>query len=174
MKIQFIDPATDFSDGLAVIRAYHDSLLRHGRALLNLVTEIGDQSIDAKHAERLAWLYAYYQRATQLHHLDEERVLFPAIAGHGLLIDGMLERLALDHEEIEEAWRVLEIALNQFLDHHLAPDNLEEKIARFEKLQREHLLRENEDFLPQVERNLSPKQRKIMGLSMAAMRGKAR
>ncbi len=174
MQIRFHDPASDFSDGLAVIRAYHDSLLAQGRRLLELVSEIEAHGLDPERANRLAELYAYYQRANALHHQDEERALFPAVVGQDLLIDGMIERLGLDHEEIEEAWRVLEIDLKAMLAGHPAPPQLGEKTARFEKLQREHLLRENEDFLPRLERVLTAEQRGKMGHSMAAMRRKAR
>ncbi len=174
MQIRFHDPASDFSDGLAVIRAYHDSLLAQGRRLLELVSEIETHGLDAGRANRLAELYAYYQRANVLHHQDEERALFPAVVGRDLLIDGMIERLSLDHEEIEEAWRVLEIDLKAVLAGDPVPPQLTEKAARFEKRQREHLLRENEDFLPRVERNLSREQRARIGQAMVAMRRKIR
>ena len=174
MQIRFHDPASDFSDGLAVIRAYHDSLLTQGRRLLELVSKIETHGIDPERANRLAELYAYYQRANILHHQDEERALFPAVVGRDLLVDGMIERLGLDHEEIEEAWRVLEIDLKAMLAGHPAPPQLGEKTARFEKLQREHLLRENEDFLPRLEGQLSRERREHIGRTMAAMRRRHR
>ncbi len=37
MEFRFIDPATDFSDGLRVIEVYHEDLLKRGQALLVLV-----------------------------------------------------------------------------------------------------------------------------------------
>jgi len=171
VQIQFIDPAQDFADGLEVIRTYHTSLLQHGQTLLGLVREIEEQGIDAGRANCLTELYAYYQRANRLHHQDEERALFPAVVGKNLLIDSMIERLSLDHEEIEESWRVLEIALKEILKRQTIPGHLHEKAARFEKLQREHLQRENEDFLPQLAVILEERQRQAMGQVMAAMRG---
>ncbi len=173
MQIHFSDPANVFSDGLKVIQSYHDSLLEHGHRLLDLVNEIEQQGIDTERANRLAELYAYYQRATTLHHQDEERVLFPSLVGRDILIDGMIERLTLDHEEIEEAWRVLEISLKEILEHHCLSDQLVERTARFEKLQRLHLIRENEDFLPRMVKVLDEHQRQEMGRKMAAMRRKS-
>ena len=41
----------------------------------------------------------------------------------------------------------------------------------FEKIQREHLLRENEDFLAKIETTLGPAQLIEMGGKMAALRG---
>ena len=170
MQIRFIDPATNFSDGIKVIRAYHDHLLEQGQRLLELISAIEAQGVDADRASHLAGLYAYYQRANVLHHQDEERALFPAIIGQDLLIDGMIERLTLDHEEIEESWRVLEIDLKAILECREVPDQLGVKAARFEKLQREHLIRENEDFLPLLEKRLTPAQRIEMGRVMASIR----
>ncbi len=172
MKIQFTDPATDFSDGLEVIRAYHDHLLAQGHRLLQEIQAIEAHGLDADRANRLARLYADYQRTTVLHHQDEERILFPAIVGHDLLIDGMIERLTLDHGEIEESWRVLEIDLKALLYQHRLQEQLLEKAERFEKLQREHLTRENEDFLPRLLRLLNPNQRRNMGKTMAMMRNR--
>jgi hypothetical protein len=37
----------------------------------------------------------------------EERALFPFIVNKSFLTDGMIERLALDHEEIDAHWAKL-------------------------------------------------------------------
>lgn len=125
--------------------------------------------VDAHRAGRLAELYTYYRRANV--HQDEERALFPAVISQDLLSDGMIERLVLDHEEIKETWRVLEIVLNGILEHFRVPEQLKEKAVRFDKFKREHLLRENEDFVPRLEKCLDTKQRQTMGQVMAAMLG---
>lgn len=170
MKIRFIDPAEDFTDRLAVIFSYHASFLSVGRQLLELIPEIA-QEIDEARALRLAEIYAFYQRANFLHHLDEERALFPRMVGQDLMLDGMIERLALDHEEIEEAWRVLDLDLKEILTHHRVPEAIAAKAVRFEQLQRAHLERENEDFLPRLEVHLTPIQRQQIAAAMARMRG---
>ncbi len=171
MQIRFCDPAADFTDAIEVIRRYHDSFLAQGFQLLKLVAEIESQGLNGERACRLAELYAFYQRANLLHHQDEEKALFPKVVGCDLMLDGMLERLTLDHIEIEEAWRVLTIDLKEILEKHLVPEAVTGKAARFEQLQREHLMRENEDFLPRLAAKLTTGQRRQAAAAMARMRG---
>ncbi len=74
------------------------------------------------------------------------------------LIDGMLERLTLDHEKIEEAREALAKRLSQ--PEQMSDFGEMQTLAReFEKVLREHLTRENEDFLPPIEALLGAEQR---------------
>lgn len=171
MKIRFQEPAEDFTDGIEVICRYHDSFLAQGLRLLELVAEIEQISLNEERAFRLAELYVFYQQANRLHHQDEEKALFPAVVGRDLLLDGMLERLTLDHLEIEEAWQVLTQDLQAILSQHRVPKTITVKAARFEKLQREHLVRENEDFLPRLAAGLTSGQRQQAAEAMAKIRG---
>lgn len=170
MEIRFIDPSGDFSNGIKVLHAYHESLLEHGALLVELASDIHRDGISEAKANRAIELHCYYTRANSLHHQDEEKALFPLILNRNLLIDGMIERLTLDHEEIETVWLAIS---KQIRD----PENLNstwlllEKIREFERLQREHLIRENEDFLPTVEKTLSSSEQHILGRLMAKMRG---
>ncbi|MGH8594702.1 MAG: hemerythrin domain-containing protein [Gammaproteobacteria bacterium] len=104
MRFQFVEPAEDFSDGLKVLYSYHEQFLERGRDLLDLVDRIQSDGMTEDHAYQCVHLHCYYQRANPLHHQDEERVLFPLIVQRSFLVDGMIERLALDHQEMEEAW----------------------------------------------------------------------
>ncbi len=171
MQIRFCDPAADFTDAIEVIRCYHDSFLTQGFKLLKLVAEIKSQGLSEERAFRLAKCYVFYQRANLLHHQDEEKALFPAVVGRDLMLDGMLERLTLDHIEIEEAWQVLTLDLKEILEKHRVPEAVTDKAARFEQLQREHLMRENADFLPRVEKLLATGKRLEAAAAMARMRG---
>ncbi|MDQ3959626.1 MAG: hypothetical protein M3255_04915, partial [Pseudomonadota bacterium] len=75
--LAFIDPASDFSDGLQVLQAYHGSFLQHGRQLLALVEAIVAQGLDEQRALEAGHLSRYYAEITRLHHRDEERIVFP-------------------------------------------------------------------------------------------------
>mgnify|MGYP003865193839 FL=1 len=81
----------------------------------------------------------------------------------------MIERLMLDHEEIEKAWSLLAVQLKQ---PEAIKDfaRLQVLAIEFEKLQREHLTREDEDFSPQVKAVLSNEQRTQIGAKMAELR----
>ncbi|MGH8603107.1 MAG: hypothetical protein ACREXR_10155, partial [Gammaproteobacteria bacterium] len=76
---------------------------------------------------------------------------------------------ALDHQEIEEAWDELARIIGcpeQIADRQ----KLKQRLLEFEKLQRKHVTRENEDFFPAIEEWLIPEQRTEMGSKMASMR----
>ena len=62
---------------------------------------LAQQGLDEAGTAEAVRLAEWYEKAMPLHHRDEERALFPRIVNRSFLIDGMIERLALDHDEIE-------------------------------------------------------------------------
>lgn len=169
MEFKYEEPINDFSNGLAVLKSYHEAFLKRGVRLLTLIEEIKQSGINETCANQCMEMYWHYQHANHLHHQDEEQALFPALLGTSALIDGMMERLLLDHEEIEKVWTLLEQQLSQ-------PDKITDfagllALAKdFEHLQREHLTREDEDFLPKVKAILTTEQTKQIGGKMAELR----
>ncbi len=169
MEFRFIDPATDFSNGLQVIQNYHDDFLNRGKALITLVDTLRLEGMSETLANQCINSHCHYTHACLLHHQDEEKGLFPLIVNQSPLIDGMLERLTLDHEEIEEEWEALGSRLSQ--PEHIRDFGELQTLARaFEKVLREHLTRENEDFLPQINALLTPEQRLESGEIMQQLR----
>ena len=70
--------------------------------------------------------------------------------GQDLILDGMIERLTLDHEEIEQWWA--ELAGFLPTPEKISDTDRPVEVAfQCERLQREHLTRESEHFLPRVE-----------------------
>jgi hemerythrin-like domain-containing protein len=114
-------------------------------------------------------LSRYYAEITRLHHRDEERIVFPLILNKSFVIDGMIERLALDHEDIEAAWAELHGAL-QAPECIMSSEQSLTWARRFERGLREHIEREDLDFFPEIERWLSPDQRAEAGRRMAQLR----
>ena len=169
MEIRFIDPATDFSNGLEVIRAYHRNLLAKGQELLSLVEDLATGGMTKELAEQCIAIHCHYARTTILHHQDEEKGLFPVIIRKSPLIDGMIERLAIDHGEIEEAWEEVSELLGK-PEQLTDVETLKQRVGIFEKLLREHLTREDEDFLPQIELLVDSEQLRKMGGRMAKLR----
>jgi len=169
MEFKFTDPATDFSSGLQVITDYHQDFLTRGVQLVELAKEIKKQGMTEQLANQCMNMYCHYSHATNLHHKDEEEALFPLLVDQSSLIIGMIERLIMDHEEIEESWAALSSRLchpeniNNF-DHflHLA--------IEFEKILRDHLTREDEDFSPVIKTLLSDDQLKLAGTKMSEIR----
>jgi len=169
MKFQFIDPATNFSNGLTVIKDYHQSLLQKGSDLLLIIEEIKQQGINEVLANRCIELHCFYFHANRLHHLDEELAIFPLLENQSELYKGMTDLLIQDHEEIEYNWQSLAPILAN--PERIKDKNTLQKLAiDFEKNQREHLKREEEDFLPKIGLLLSPIEKQQAGKKMAELR----
>ncbi len=169
MEFRFIDPVEDFSNGLVALKTYHEDILQTGEKLLKLVDEIKQHGINQDLAIQCMNLYCYYEHANHLHHQDEEQALFPLLIGKSPLVDGMMERLILDHEEIEKAWKLLaeKLCKPELISNY---DELIDLAKDFEKQQREHLTREDEDFSPKVKEIINDDQVKHVGQKMAQLR----
>jgi len=72
MEFKYTDPASEFGDGLAVIRAYHDNLLVTGERLLKLSFKISHHGVGEAAAIEAIDLHQHYTRANTLHHADED------------------------------------------------------------------------------------------------------
>ena len=81
----------------------------------------------------------------------------------------MMDLLTHDHEEIEYDWQLLAQMLGK--PEGISDNNEFQTLAiAFEKKQREHLKREEEDFLPKIELILSLTQKQEAGKKMLALR----
>jgi len=169
MEFKFTDPATNFSDGLQVLTVYHQDFLARGTQLVALANTIKQQGMTEDLANQCMDMYCHYSHATHLHHKDEEEGLFPILVDQSSLVIGMIERLMLDHEEIEKSWSALSSRLSNpeqitNFDHFL------HLTIEFEKILREHLIREDEDFLPPIKKILTTEQLKEAGKKMSEIR----
>jgi len=169
MEFKYIDPATDFSNGLQVITDYHQDFLAKGVELVELAENIKKQGMTEQLANKCMNMYCHYSHATILHHKDEEEALFPLLVDQSSLIIGMIERLIMDHEEIEGSWTELSTRLNH-PENITNVDHFLHLTIEFEKTLREHLTREDEDFSPQIKNILSAEQLKLAGKKMAEIR----
>ena len=167
----FADPAIDFSDGLKILLAYHERFLVEGQRLMAFAATVAQKGLDEAGAAEALRLAEWYETAMPLHHRDEERALFPRIVNRSFLIDGMIERLALDHDEIEALWGEL-APLLRHPEEIANPKRLSQVAHPFEKFLREHIVRENEDFFPKLEALLASDRRREIGLDMARLRGR--
>lgn len=169
MEFKYKEPVNGFNDGLVVLKTYHEDFLERGKQLLQLVANLKEHGMNEDYANQCMEAYCHYAHATHLHHQDEEQSLFPLLLGNSALVDGMIERLMMDHEEIEDAWKLIANQLKQ-PETITNFDALENSTINFEKLLREHLTREDEDFSPHAQAILNAKQRAESGEKMAEMR----
>jgi hemerythrin-like domain-containing protein len=168
MEFKYTDPATDFSNGLVVLKTYHEDFLARGVGLLGLVDKIKQQGMNESLANQCIATLCHYDHANYLHHQDEEQALFPLLIGQSILLDGMIERLLMDHEKIEKSWALLAEKLSS--PEQIKYSQLKYLAEDFEKIQREHLTREDEDFSPKAKEILSPEQIQLAGKKMAELR----
>ncbi|MCK5828795.1 MAG: hemerythrin domain-containing protein [Methylococcales bacterium] len=169
MEFKFTDPATDFSSGLQVITDYHQDFLARGLQLVELTKTIQKQGMTEDLANQCMDMYCHYSHATILHHKDEEEGLFPLLVDQSSLVIGMIERLIMDHEEIEESWAALSSRLSNPQDITNF-DHLVHLTVEFEKILRDHLTREDEDFSPQIKKLLTAEQLEEAGKKMSKLR----
>lgn len=169
MEFKYIDPATDFSNGLQVITDYHQDFLARGTKLVELAEKIKKQGMTEELAYQCMDMYCHYSHATILHHKDEEEALFPLLSDNSSLIIGMMERLIMDHEEIETSWAALSSRLSH-PENITNTDHFLHLTIEFEKILRDHLTREDEDFSPQIKKILSAEQMELAGKKMLELR----
>jgi len=169
MEFKFTDPAKNFSNGLQVLQDYHQDFLVRGEYLVTLAKQIKQQGMNEDLANQCMAMYCHYSHATHLHHKDEEEALFPLLVNQSSLIIGMIERLMLDHEEIETVWNELAKRLSN-PEKITNVDHLLHQAIAFEKILRDHLTREDEDFSPQIKKILTTDQIAQAGGKMAELR----
>lgn len=169
MEFKFTDPATDFSNGLQVIMDYHQDFLARGIQLVALAKKIKQLGMTEGLANQCMDMYCHYSHATLLHHKDEEEGLFPLLVDQSNLVIGMIERLIMDHEEIEVSWEALSTRLSK-PEKITNFDHLLHLTIEFEKILREHLTREDEDFSPLIKKILTTEQLKQAGQKMSELR----
>jgi len=169
IEFNYKDPASQFDNGLQILELYHQTFLETGQQLIILTNQISQQGINASLANQCMELFCFYSHALYLHHQDEEQALFPLLVDQSSLIIGMIERLMMDHGEIEETWKQLASQLGR-------PENIRhielflEQAITFEKLLREHLIREDKDFSPLIKNLLSEQQIEQAGQKMFQLR----
>jgi len=169
MEFKFTDPVTDFSNGLQVIQEYHQDFLARGIQLVELANKIKQQGMSEDLANQCINMYCHYSHATHLHHKDEEEALFPVLVDQSSLVLGMIERLMIDHEEIETSWEALSTQLSN-PEQITNFDDFVQLTIEFEKILRDHLTREDEDFSPKIKEILSASQIKQIGEKMSEIR----
>jgi hemerythrin-like domain-containing protein len=169
---QYIEPLQDFSDGLAVLKAYHERMLGCCEALRTLARQAETETWQEGFDVLAAGVVGFLSVATALHHRDEERALFPELVDAPGLMALMVERLEEDHDELERLWARLEPLLSEPGSIAGTP-GFARRARRFAQLLQWHIEREDENFFPEVEKALTGGQRRRIGAAMAQLRDEA-
>jgi pyridoxamine 5'-phosphate oxidase len=143
-----------FDEPLALLRACHKNITDHCERLENLIHNI----------------VRYFSTSALLHHRDEEEDLFPRLNRQSIRIAELIRDLKQEHEKLDQLWEIISPELKKLPDDKFS-DNFLQASNEFCTLSRQHVTRENMEFLPLAANSLSELELKDIGESMAARRG---
>ncbi len=159
---QLTDELPGFDDPIGLLRACHDRMLAH--------IELLEGMLDTADASAAQQVVRYFTTSAPLHHRDEEEDLFPRLNRQSIRIAELIFSLKKEHEQLDRLWEQLAPVLRK-----LPPDGLDDDVIgqarEFCRLNREHIQRENSEFLPLAASSLSRQQLDAVGEAMAARRG---
>jgi hemerythrin-like domain-containing protein len=159
-----------FDEPLALLRACHQNILDHCDRLEALIVHTEAQGIDDEARKAARDIVRYFSSSAQLHHRDEEEDLFPRLNRQSLKIAELIRDLKQEHTQLEQLWETMVPELKQLPDGHFSDDFLQAS-REFCTLNRQHVSRENMEFLPLAASSLSQLELADIGESMAERRG---
>lgn len=159
-----------FDEPLALLRACHTKILAHCDLLERAITQLAENKEDEEARSAARKVVTYFSTSARLHHLDEENDLFPLLARQSLKLADLIHLLKQEHEQLDALWQVLEPGLKQLPDE-TGFDAFTENAMTFCQLSRQHVKRENMEFLPLAASSLNSQQLKDIGIAMAGRRG---
>jgi hemerythrin-like domain-containing protein len=156
------EPLPGFDDPLGLLRACHRKMLAHCDLLEGLLSE--PDPATARQVQR------YFSTSAVTHHRDEEQDLFPRLNRQSMKLADLVHRLKQEHAELDRLWARIATGLHQLQQSRDDPAFVE-AVQAYCTLTREHIRRENTEFLPLAASSLSHAALGEIGESMAARRG---
>jgi hemerythrin-like domain-containing protein len=163
-------------DGFDVLDATHrQTMLELGKlaALLSHLDSGGPDEVARAMAREIV---GFFSTTARQHHQDEEKHVFPALAGSGDPdIVQAVARLRQDHGWLEEDWVELEPQLDAIASGQSWPDaaTLREGAEIFVALSLDHVALEETFIYPEARSRLAAGERREMGREMSARRRQA-
>ncbi len=151
-----------FDDPIGLLRACHKKMLAHCELLEGLLTDP-----DPAAAQQVL---RYFSTNAVTHHQDEEEDLFPRLNRQSMKLADLVHRLKKDHVELDRLWSGIAAGLRQ-LSQARGDPAFSEAVQVFCALSRDHIARENTEFLPLASSSLSSMALGEIGEAMAARRG---
>ena len=159
-----------FDEPLALLRACHKNILDQCDRLEKLITHIDAQGIDDEARKAARNIVRYFSTSALLHHRDEEEDLFPRLNRQSIKIAELIRDLKQEHTKLDVLWESISPELKKLPDDNFS-DNFLQASSEFCTLSRQHVNRENKEFLPLAANSLSELELTDIGESMAARRG---
>ena len=164
------DELPGFDEPLALLRACHKNILACCDRLEALLVHIDEQGIDNEARKAARDIVHYFSSSARLHHRDEEEDLFPRLNRQSLKIAELIRDLKQEHTRLDQLWENLVTELKPLPEKHFSEGFLQAS-REFCTLSRQHVHRENMEFLPLAASSLSQLDLGEIGESMAARRG---
>ncbi len=164
------DDLPGFDDPLALLRVCHEKILAHCDLLEGLVTHMVEFGPDAEACKTAERITRYFSTSAELHHRDDEEDLFPRLNRQSLKIAELVHVLKKEHEQLETLWGALSPDLKRLPGEGFSKE-FTSAADDFCSLYRQHIERENMEFLPLVANSLSQQELTEIGESMAVRRG---
>ena len=165
------EPVPDFSDPLGLLAACHRRMLDFCELLGRMPTHIAMYGIDGEVTDAAWRIMHYFDTAAVLHHLDEERDLFPLLAKQTTLAP-LIDRLQSQHRELECRWQTLASQLRQIPSGTFEAAAFRDAAERYRDACREHIDREESQLLPAAQACLDSHELRALGHAMAVRRGR--
>jgi hemerythrin-like domain-containing protein len=159
-----------FDEPLALLRACHSIILAHCDRLEALLVHIDEQGVDGEARTAARDIIRYFSGSARLHHRDEEEDLFPRLNRQSLRIAELIRDLKQEHTRLDQLWENIAAELKQLPETGFS-DVFLQASRDFCTLSRQHVNRENMEFLPLAASSLSQLELTDIGESMAARRG---
>ena len=169
-KTNLHDNLPGFDEPLALLRSCHKNIIDHCDRLENLISHIDTQGIDDEARKAARNIVRYFSTSALLHHRDEEEDLFPRLNRQSIRIAELIRDLKQEHVKLDQLWELISPELKKLPDDKFS-DNFLQASSEFCTLSRQHVNRENMEFLPLAANSLSELELKDIGESMAARRG---
>ncbi|HEY1044148.1 MAG TPA: pyridoxamine 5'-phosphate oxidase [Telluria sp.] len=175
MTFALPEPAPAFDQPVAVLKHCHDRIRKQlstlGKLLAHLPAHGADQ--DAQQAARS--ILAYFEKAAQLHHDDEEHDLIPMLQASAsgddtALLARLVPALLDEHRQMEAMWQRLRGPLTEIAEGRMAA-LAQADVTQFTDAYARHMVVEETQIAPMALRLFDAAQMEQLGRAMQERRG---
>ena len=159
------ESAPDFNDPIGLLLACHQRILSHCDILERLVSHVAENGVDEDARKAALQVYRYFSTAGLLHHMDEEKDVFPLLIRQSIKMAEIIHRLKKDHQEMHVSWSGLAPLLSKPVSI-VEAEQFPEMVEKFCQLYRNHVKLEEREFFSKAVHILSTDQLKTIGKNM--------
>ena len=175
----FETPGAGCEAPFEILSACHERVDRMLTLLAKLQRHLAHTGCDEAASLAARDVMRYFDLAAPLHHQDEERHVFPALAASAdPALQSLVERLLQDHRAMEAAWPAARQVLQQVAEGPPGPFGpaalpaaYAAQLAAFAGLYQAHMQAEDEQAYPAAQQALSAQAQQAMSADMMQRRG---